>query len=279
AVQHHEAHALVVGVVDGVVEVVVTGAVARAGELPVPETRQVPAAVLVVAGGRDVVHRGGRGSDGVVPLGPLGVGVGVVDQVARVHGEFGVGRGGVGGPDGGGGARRDVVLHVAQVEEGERLGGGRGGGERGPVAPGGSVADPVAVGRAGRQTGEGGGVVAAVARGAGAAALDGGGGSAGGGAVLHPGGGDAGGGAPGDGLGGGGGGGGGEGDALGEAGGGRGGRGRGGGSRAEGGGTEEGEETDTDGEARAEGRGRHRRLPSGRRWTVRTVGCPDGFVP
>src|SRR5699024_3505858 len=103
---------LVVGVADGGGQVGAAGggAVVGAGELQWPVLGQVQQGVFVVAGGGQVVHgRGGAVKD-LVPLFPLFLAVGVVDQVAGVHGQVCVGFGVKGGLDDGAGAFGDVGL-------------------------------------------------------------------------------------------------------------------------------------------------------------------------
>ena len=134
AVERDEAHALVVAEPD--VLLVEGGSVARHLEVTLVLLQQLVAAVLVVSrrGDDELVVRQGAGAG--EPVRPLLVVVGVVDQVASVQRERGIGVGGqrplhVDGPDG-----VQADLGVAEVQEGpSRCRDGGRGGQRVPRRP------------------------------------------------------------------------------------------------------------------------------------------------
>ena len=111
--------------------------------------------MFVVAGHGHARQHGLDETAGLVPLAPLDVAVGVVDEIACVDHEARVGRVLIGGSDGARPVRAEVVLRVAEVDERHWLRLIAGGAGMEPLAPVLSVAHPVGIERIGHQTGEG----------------------------------------------------------------------------------------------------------------------------
>ena len=152
-VEGDDADALVVYVIDGFQKIFVNRFF-RKGELrsPVMGDTAVPvhltAKVLVIARSRDPWNHGVNPVSSFEPLRPIPVEVGVVDEIAGVNHEAGMGcirkgRSNRPRPHG-----QQVVLGIAEVDEGERLRSAAGGAEVEPFAPNVVGTHPVGVERA-----------------------------------------------------------------------------------------------------------------------------------
>lgn len=137
--------------------------VLRQRELRPPVLRKPPGRVFVVPGGRHARDGTVRPAARLVPLGPFQVGIGAVDEVARMQIE--AGRRGVAecAPDYAGPVHLDVVLGVAEVNETEGLVPVGGGGELLPCRPLGSRPNAINVRRLGVEAAKHGRMVTRVA--------------------------------------------------------------------------------------------------------------------
>ena len=120
-------------------------------------TQQRPlriAGVLVIAGRGHAGDHRVQPAAGAEPLAPLGVACAVVDQVARVNHEPGLGSIAMSFADHPRPVRADVVLSVAKVDERKRLRLVAGRRELEPFAPVRAVADAIGVLRRRREIGE-----------------------------------------------------------------------------------------------------------------------------